>query len=82
MVRRGENFFIPTGTTELRLKDQLLIISDHDATEAKKAQEKAEEEENDIIELQIINNTVDFVKNTWRKMKGEDTNDKRPTTND
>ncbi len=82
MVRRGENFFIPTGTTELRLKDQLLIISDHDATEAKKALEKADEEENDIIELQFMNNTIDFVKNTWRKMKGEDTNDQRPTTND
>lgn len=80
MVRRGENFFIPTGSTELQLGDQLLIISDHDAAVAKEALEKAEEEENDIIELQIMNNTVDFVKTMWRKMKGEDT--KRPTTND
>ena len=80
MVRRGENFFIPTGSTELQLGDQLLIISDHDAAVAKEALEKAEEEENDIIELQIMNNTVDFVKSMWRKMKGEDT--KRPTTND
>lgn len=80
MVRRGENFFIPTGSTELQLGDQLLIISDHDAAVAKEALEKAEEEENDIIELQIMNNTVDFVKTMWRKMKGEDI--KRPTTND
>ena len=80
MVRRGENFFIPTGSTELQLGDQLLIISDHDAAVAKEALEKAEEEENDIIELQIMNNTVDFVKTMWRKMKGEDT--KRLTTND
>lgn len=80
MVRRGENFFIPTGSTELQLGDQLLIISDHDAKVAKEALEKAEEEENDIIELQIMNNTIDFAKNMWRKMKGEDT--KQPTTND
>ena len=80
MVRRGENFFIPPGSAELQLGDQLLIISDHDAAVAKEALEKAEEEENDIIELQIMNNTVDFVKTMWRKMKGEDT--KRPTTND
>ena len=80
MVRRGENFFIPTGSTELQLGDQLLIISDHDAKVAKEALEKAEEEENDIIELQIMNNTIDFAKNMWRKMKGEDT--KQPTAND
>ncbi len=31
MVRRGEDFFVPTGTSELQVGDQLLVISDKDA---------------------------------------------------
>lgn len=31
MVRRGDDFFIPTGSSELQLGDQLLVISDKDA---------------------------------------------------
>lgn len=34
MVRRGEDFFIPTGSSELQSGDWLLVISDHDATAA------------------------------------------------
>jgi len=31
MVRRGEDFFVPTGSSELKKGDQLLVISDKDA---------------------------------------------------
>jgi len=31
MVRRGEDFFVPTGSSTLELGDQLLVISDKDA---------------------------------------------------
>ena len=31
MVRRGDDFFVPTGASELQLGDQLLVISDEDA---------------------------------------------------
>ena len=31
MVRRGEDFFVPTGASELAIGDQLLVISDKDA---------------------------------------------------
>lgn len=31
MVRRGEDFFVPTGASELQLGDQLLVIRDKDA---------------------------------------------------
>ena len=31
MVRRGEDFFVPTGVSELQVEDQLLVISDQDA---------------------------------------------------
>ena len=45
MVRRNEDFFIPTGSSELQIGDQLLVISDHDANEAyKHITDEAEEE--------------------------------------
>ena len=45
MVRRGEDFFIPTGASELKLGDQLLVISDHDANAAyRHLTDEAEEE--------------------------------------
>ena len=31
MVRRGEDFFVPTGSSELKVGDQLLVIRDKDA---------------------------------------------------
>ena len=45
MVRRGEDFFVPTGASELRLHDQMLVISDQDATQAyQHMTDEAEEE--------------------------------------
>ena len=45
MVRRGEDFFVPTGASELRTGDQLLVITDHDADAAyRQLTNEAEEE--------------------------------------
>lgn len=45
MVRRGEDFFVPTGTSELQTGDQLLVITDHDADAAyRQLTNEAEEE--------------------------------------
>ena len=45
MVRRGEDFFIPTGESELQVGDQLLVISDQDANDAyRHMTDEAEEE--------------------------------------
>ena len=45
MVRRGEDFIIPTGSSELKEGDQLLVISDHDANAAyQHLTDEAEEE--------------------------------------
>jgi cell volume regulation protein A len=45
LVRRGEDFFIPTGSSELQKGDQLLVISDHDANAAyRHLADEAEEE--------------------------------------
>jgi cell volume regulation protein A len=45
MVRRGEDFFVPTGSSELKTGDQLLVISDHDANAAYQHLTDAAEEE-------------------------------------
>ena len=45
MVRRGEDFFVPTGASELAVGDQLLVISDKDAEATyKHMTDEAEEE--------------------------------------
>lgn len=45
MVRRGEDFFIPTGSSTLEIGDQLLVISDQDAEASfKHIADEAEEE--------------------------------------
>jgi NhaP-type Na+/H+ and K+/H+ antiporter len=45
MVRRGEDFFGPTGASELLTGDQLLVITDHDADAAyRQLTNEAEEE--------------------------------------
>ena len=45
MVRRGEDFFVPTGSSELQVGDQLLVISDQDANAAYRHMADAAEEE-------------------------------------
>ena len=45
MVKRGEDFFIPTGASELLLGDQLLVISDKDAEATYKQMTNEAEEE-------------------------------------
>ena len=45
MVRRGDDFFVPTGDSTLAIGDQLLVISDHDANAAyRQLTNEAEEE--------------------------------------
>ena len=45
MVRRDEDFFVPTGVSELQKGDQLLVISDKDAEASYKQMTDAAEEE-------------------------------------
>jgi NhaP-type Na+/H+ and K+/H+ antiporter len=45
MVRRAEDFFVPTGASELQVGDRLLVISDTDAEATyKQMTDEAEEE--------------------------------------
>ena len=45
MVRRGEDFFVPTGASELEVGDQLLVIRDKDAEASFKQMTNEAEEE-------------------------------------
>lgn len=65
MVRRGEDFFVPTGQSILELGDQLLIITDNDAELAAQLREETEAEENNHWGVQLINNTWEFAKQKW-----------------
>lgn len=61
MARRGENFFVPTGSTELQVGDKLLVISDGNA---KQVVQEMEEEEEQILThwwLQMTHDTKNFV---------------------
>jgi cell volume regulation protein A len=68
MVRRGEDFFVPTGNSELELGDQLLVITDNDAMLAAQYREEIEAEESTHWGVQLINNTWDFAKQKWQQL--------------
>jgi cell volume regulation protein A len=68
MVRRGEDFFVPTGNSELEVGDQLLVITDNDAMLAAQYIEETNEEESKHWGMQLINNTWDFAKQKWQQL--------------
>ena len=68
MVRRGEDFFVPTGNSELEIGDQLLVITDNDAMLAAQYREETEAEESTHWGVQLINNTWDFAKQKWQQL--------------
>ena len=68
MVKRDDTFFVPTGETELKLGDQLLVISDNNA---QKAVQDMEEEEAEILThwwMDFVAHTGNFMKVRWRKL--------------
>ena len=68
MVRRGEEFFVPTGNSELEAGDLLLIISDSAANATEQYIEDSDAEIYDHWGMHLINNTWDFAKQTWQKL--------------
>jgi len=70
MVRRGEDFFVPTGLSELEEGDQLLIISDSAAYATEQSMEDSAAEENEHWGMLLINNTWKFAKQKWNQLLG------------
>ena len=68
MVRRGEDFFVPTGMSELAVGDQLLIISDSAAEATEQYLEDSAAEENEHWGMFLINNTLQFAKEKWQQL--------------
>jgi cell volume regulation protein A len=68
MVRRGEDFFVPTGVSELEVGDQLLIISDSAASAIEQYIEDSTAEENNHWGMFLINHTWKFAKQKWQQM--------------
>jgi len=69
MARRGENFFVPTGDTELQIGDQLLVISDKNAEQVT---HEIESEEDEILThwwLRMTRDTKNFFKDKFKKLK-------------
>ena len=70
MVRRGEDFFVPTGVSELEVGDQLLIISDSAAEATEQSLEDSTAEEENHWGMLLINHTWRFAKQKWQQMVG------------
>lgn len=68
MVKRGQQFFVPTGKSQLQNNDQLLVITDNETT----LQEtyKQIEEIRQSWKPELLNDTFDFARqyfNIWRE---------------
>jgi cell volume regulation protein A len=68
MIRRGEDFFVPSGQTELYTGDQLLLIADNDIVLSTQTREAEEAEENTHWGVQLINDTWGFAKQKWQQL--------------
>lgn len=68
MVRRDEDFIVPTGKTLLEVGDQLLTITDQALEQAHERQEEEEDIQLRSEAMQLINNTRDYVRNAWTKL--------------
>ncbi len=69
MVRRGEDFFVPTGQSELMVGDQLLVLTDNDVEMANRYKEEEEAEEMQFPTRELIANTRAYIMRIWRKIK-------------
>ncbi|MBR3408913.1 MAG: potassium/proton antiporter [Paludibacteraceae bacterium] len=68
MVRRGEDFFVPTGQSELQAGDQLLVITDNDVEMAYQYQQQMQAEDESQWSIQMLTNTKDFFRDLWKKI--------------
>ena len=67
MVRRGEDFFVPTGQSELEEGDQLLVLTDNDVEVAN--QYKMQEAEEAARHLNIFTDTMAYLKLKWYRLQ-------------
>jgi len=66
MMRRGENFSVPNGSTPFRSGDVLLVITEEDMAKAQKDQEEEEDYALNEWGMQLINHTGSFFRERWK----------------
>ena len=66
MVRRGEDFFVPTGQSELQEGDQLLVLTDNDVEVANAY--KIQEAEEEARHLNIFTDTIAYLRLQWYRL--------------
>ncbi len=69
MVRRGEDFFVPSGQSELQEGDQLLVLTDNDVEMANRYKEEEQAEERRFPTREMIEHTRSYIKQVWKKIK-------------
>lgn len=65
MVRRGENFSVPSGKSELQIGDVLLVISEEDIVQVAKVQEEEDDYALNEWGMRFINHTGAFLRDHW-----------------
>ncbi len=70
MMRRGENFSVPNGTTPLKAGDYLLVISEEDIAAVQRMQEEEDDYALKEWRMQLVNHTGTFFKQQWDKITG------------
>lgn len=68
MVRRGEDFFVPTGQSELAEGDQLLVLTDNDIEVANRYKEEEQAEEQRFPAREMIAHTRAYILRAWKKI--------------
>ena len=69
MVRRGEDFFVPTGQSELQEGDQLLVLTDNDVEMANRYKEEEQAEEWQFPAREFVQNTRDYIIRAWERIR-------------
>jgi len=69
MVRRGEDFFVPTGQSELQEGDQLLVLTDNDIEVANRYKEEELAEEQRLPTRQMIAYARDYIVKVWKMIR-------------
>lgn len=74
MVRRGDDYFVPTGQSELVQGDRLLVLTDNDVEVANKY--KAEEAEEEALHLRFITDTMGYLRAKWQQIRSRQSKQK------
>ena len=76
MMRRGENFSVPKGTTPLQKGDWLLVMSEEDMIQVQQEQEQEDDYALNEWGMQLINHTGLFFRNRWKRIRSGKENSK------